>query len=271
MTAALTAEQLAAVLRRRAAAAPRRRPSWRGWTPSCPPGGRPVPADAPRRSCARARCATCTRWTTTGCCWSRRTACPRSTWCCPRPSPTRAACSRACRASGSRTTRGHRGRPPAGHRPGGPAGGPAARPGAPSCAAGCMICRRRARRCRSSSSCAATCRASGWKDYQRTGAVSGVRAAGRPARERPAAGAVFTPSTKAEAGHDENIDFDAMVGARRRTGRRSAPGPSPSPSTASAPRTRRARGIILADTKFELGILPAPRRRADDDASRARG
>src|SRR5450759_4310311 len=51
----------------------------------------------------------------------------------------------------------------------------------------------------------------GWKEYAATGAVSGIRlAAGlREAERLPAP--IFTPSTKAEAGHDEPISFDALV------------------------------------------------------------
>ena len=55
---------------------------------------------------------------------------------------------------------------------------------------------------------------SGWKDYQRTGAVSGIALPGglRQAEKLPEP--IFTPSTKAAVGdHDENIDFDTMVKA----------------------------------------------------------
>ena len=93
---------------------------------------------------------------------------------------------------------------------------------------------------------------SGWKDYQRTGAVSGIALPDglRLAERLPEP--IFTPSTKAALGHDENIDFDAMV---------KAVGPE------LAERVRDAtlriyrfaadyaaqRGILLADTKFEFG------------------
>jgi phosphoribosylaminoimidazole-succinocarboxamide synthase len=55
---------------------------------------------------------------------------------------------------------------------------------------------------------------SGWKDYQATGAISGIRlpAGLRLAERLPEP--IFTPSTKARVGdHDENITFDAMVAA----------------------------------------------------------
>ena len=94
---------------------------------------------------------------------------------------------------------------------------------------------------------------SGWKDYQRTGAVSGIALPDglRQAEKLPEP--IFTPSTKAAVGdHDENIDFDTMV---------RAVGPE------LAERVRDAtlriyrfaagyaaeRGILLADTKFEFG------------------
>jgi phosphoribosylaminoimidazole-succinocarboxamide synthase len=57
---------------------------------------------------------------------------------------------------------------------------------------------------------------SGWKDYQRTGRVSGITLPDglRQAEQLPQP--IFTPSTKAAVGdHDENIDFDTMVRAGR--------------------------------------------------------
>jgi phosphoribosylaminoimidazole-succinocarboxamide synthase len=93
---------------------------------------------------------------------------------------------------------------------------------------------------------------SGWKDYQRTGAVCGVALPGglRQAARLPRS--IFTPATKAASGHDENIDFEAVI---RQVGRE------------DADRLRRltlacyergaslaeSRGIIVADTKFEFG------------------
>ncbi|WP_022973609.1 phosphoribosylaminoimidazolesuccinocarboxamide synthase [Xanthomonas maliensis] len=94
---------------------------------------------------------------------------------------------------------------------------------------------------------------SGWKDYQRTGKVSGIELPDglRQAEKLPEP--IFTPSTKAAVGdHDENIDFDAMV---------------KTVGAELAERVRDAtlriyrfaadyaaeRGILLADTKFEFG------------------
>ena len=94
---------------------------------------------------------------------------------------------------------------------------------------------------------------SGWKDYQRTGKVSGIELPNglRQAEKLPEP--IFTPSTKAAVGdHDENIDFDAMVktvGADLAERVRDAT----LRIYAFAADYARERGIILADTKFEFG------------------
>ncbi len=94
---------------------------------------------------------------------------------------------------------------------------------------------------------------SGWKDYQRTGRVSGIGLPDglRQAEQLPQP--IFTPSTKAAAGdHDENIDFDTMVrtvGADLAEQVRDA-----TLRLYSFARDYAAeRGILLADTKFEFG------------------
>ena len=93
---------------------------------------------------------------------------------------------------------------------------------------------------------------SGWKDYGRTGAVCGhVLPEGLPESTRldPP---LFTPATKAEEGHDENIDFDTMVsivGEEDGTTLRDL-------TIEVYERARNLaaeRGIIIADTKFEFG------------------
>jgi phosphoribosylaminoimidazole-succinocarboxamide synthase len=95
---------------------------------------------------------------------------------------------------------------------------------------------------------------SGWADYQRTGAVCGItlpKGLQQASKlERP----IFTPATKAEVGHDENIGFEqvvAMLGEK----------------TAGALRDltisiyqkgadyAETKGLILADTKFEFGLV----------------
>jgi len=95
---------------------------------------------------------------------------------------------------------------------------------------------------------------SGWKDYQRTGAICGIPlpAGLREAERLPQP--IFTPSTKAPIGkHDENIPFAEMewlVGADRALAVRDAT----LRLYAEAADYARLRGIIIADTKFEFGI-----------------
>ncbi|MGN6170457.1 MAG: phosphoribosylaminoimidazolesuccinocarboxamide synthase [Solirubrobacteraceae bacterium] len=95
---------------------------------------------------------------------------------------------------------------------------------------------------------------SGWKDYQRTGAVCGIELPTGLRESDRLPEPIFTPSTKATVGHDENIDFESVVeltGDRALAQRlRDA---SLETYTAAAEHAR-ARGIILADTKFEFGL-----------------
>ncbi len=95
---------------------------------------------------------------------------------------------------------------------------------------------------------------SGWKDYQQTGAVSGIElpAGFRESDQLPEP--IFTPSTKAEVGHDEAIDFEGAVGliADRELAER-VRDVSITLYRYAADHARE-RGIILADTKFELGL-----------------
>ena len=94
---------------------------------------------------------------------------------------------------------------------------------------------------------------SGWKDYQRTGRISGIALPDGLRQAEKLAEPIFTPSTKAAVGdHDENIDFDTAV---RTVGAELA--------EAVRDATLRLyrygadyaaqRGILLADTKFEFG------------------
>jgi phosphoribosylaminoimidazole-succinocarboxamide synthase len=97
---------------------------------------------------------------------------------------------------------------------------------------------------------------SGWKDYQATGSVSGIELPPGLRESDQLPTPIFTPSTKAEEGHDEAIDFEQaaeLVGDRDLMGRvRDA-------SVALycfAADHARERGVILADTKFEFGLDP---------------
>ncbi|MFA7504009.1 MAG: phosphoribosylaminoimidazolesuccinocarboxamide synthase [Burkholderiaceae bacterium] len=95
---------------------------------------------------------------------------------------------------------------------------------------------------------------SGWKDYQETGAVCGIRlpAGLRMAEKLPEP--IFTPAAKAAAGeHDENIDFDDMA---RRIGRELAERIRDISLRLyrEAADYAASRGILIADTKFEFGL-----------------
>ncbi len=58
---------------------------------------------------------------------------------------------------------------------------------------------------------------SGWKDYQATGSVSGIELPAGLRESERLPEPIFTPSTKADEGHDEAIDFERAVGAGRRS------------------------------------------------------
>jgi phosphoribosylaminoimidazole-succinocarboxamide synthase len=96
---------------------------------------------------------------------------------------------------------------------------------------------------------------SGWKEYQKSQTVCGIKLPGGLKQCDQLPEAIFTPATKEESGHDINIGFEETV---QRIGR----------ETAVELRKRtlelyglaaeyaRERGIIIADTKFEFGRLP---------------
>jgi phosphoribosylaminoimidazole-succinocarboxamide synthase len=96
---------------------------------------------------------------------------------------------------------------------------------------------------------------SGWKEYHAGGTVCGIAlpAGLRQAQKLPKP--IFTPSTKEEQGHDQNISFEQMctlVGSERAEDLRRRSLDVYSRAGAYA----ESRGIILADTKFEWGVLP---------------
>ena len=106
---------------------------------------------------------------------------------------------------------------------------------------------------------------SGWKEYRKQNTVCGIPlpAGLQECQQLPAP--IFTPSTKAAAGHDENISFQQMAA-------------SIGPKLAAELRERsldiyrrasacaESRGIVLADTKFEWGRLPDGRLILIDEA-----
>jgi phosphoribosylaminoimidazole-succinocarboxamide synthase len=95
---------------------------------------------------------------------------------------------------------------------------------------------------------------SGWKDYQATGSVSGIELPPGLRESERLPTPVFTPSTKADEGHDEAIDFDRaaeLVGDRDLMAR--VRDVSIALYRFAAEHAREA-GVILADTKFEFGL-----------------
>jgi phosphoribosylaminoimidazole-succinocarboxamide synthase len=94
---------------------------------------------------------------------------------------------------------------------------------------------------------------SGWKDYQRTGTICGIALPAGLRESDRLPEPIFTPSTKATTGHDENISFDE---AASRIGRLMAERLRETSLTLyrRAAEHAAARGIIIADTKFEFGL-----------------
>ena len=93
---------------------------------------------------------------------------------------------------------------------------------------------------------------SGWKEYQQTGAVCGIALPNGMHESDKLPEPIFTPSTKAASGHDENISFDEMVqhvgAADSQTLRRMSVS-----IYKKAADYALGKGIIIADTKFEFG------------------
>jgi phosphoribosylaminoimidazole-succinocarboxamide synthase len=95
---------------------------------------------------------------------------------------------------------------------------------------------------------------SGWKEYQQSGTVCGIQLPSGLTESSRLSEPIFTPSTKAATGHDENISFERMVDIvgrevaeqlRQRSLRIFARGSE----------YARQRGILIADTKFEFGLV----------------
>ena len=95
---------------------------------------------------------------------------------------------------------------------------------------------------------------SGWKDYQRSGQVCGIKLPAGLEQAAPLPEPIFTPSTKAEIGdHDENIDFSRacdLVGRERAEQVQNVS----LDIYRSAADYAKTKGIIIADTKFEFGL-----------------
>ena len=93
---------------------------------------------------------------------------------------------------------------------------------------------------------------SGWKDYQRTGAVCGHQLPAGLRDSEKLSEAIFTPATKAETGHDENISEEEMSDIVGREVMETLRRASLRLYTEASDYAR-TRGIIIADTKFEFG------------------
>ena len=93
---------------------------------------------------------------------------------------------------------------------------------------------------------------SGWKDYKKTGAICGIPLPEGLVESAQLPEPIFTPATKAESGHDENISFEA---ASQIIGRQTAALLRDLTLSvySKAADYAMSRGIVLADTKFEFG------------------
>jgi phosphoribosylaminoimidazole-succinocarboxamide synthase len=95
---------------------------------------------------------------------------------------------------------------------------------------------------------------SGWKDYQQTGAVCGIKLPHGLRESDRLPEPIFTPAAKNNIGHDENISFDQMI---------STIGRKPAEDLRDltfaiyekAGKHAASKGLILADTKFEFGLV----------------
>jgi phosphoribosylaminoimidazole-succinocarboxamide synthase len=97
---------------------------------------------------------------------------------------------------------------------------------------------------------------SGWKEYQKTGAVCGIKLPAGLRESEKLPEPIFTPATKAATGHDENISFGEMVnrvGGELSEKLRDLSLWIYKKAAAYAAQ----RGIIIADTKFEFGNTPS--------------
>jgi phosphoribosylaminoimidazole-succinocarboxamide synthase len=95
---------------------------------------------------------------------------------------------------------------------------------------------------------------SAWKEYRGSGTMHGTRLPADLLESERLPEPVFTPSTKAEQGHDENISFSAAAGLLGEALAAKVRGVSLELYRRGADWARE-RGIIIADTKFELGLV----------------
>jgi phosphoribosylaminoimidazole-succinocarboxamide synthase len=95
---------------------------------------------------------------------------------------------------------------------------------------------------------------SGWKDYQASGAVCGIKLPAGLKQASKLDRPIFTPATKAQSGHDENIGFDIVA---ETVGKETAVKLHDLTLAiyGKAAAYAETKGLILADTKFEFGIV----------------
>jgi phosphoribosylaminoimidazole-succinocarboxamide synthase len=103
-----------------------------------------------------------------------------------------------------------------------------------------------------------------WADYRATGRVCGIPLPAGLREGDRLPDPIVTPSTKAHSGHDQNIDLDDLVALVGGPVAERARAIVLDLSRLGAAHAERA-GMLLADTKFELGVLPAPDGEDPDD------
>ena len=95
---------------------------------------------------------------------------------------------------------------------------------------------------------------SGWKDYRETGSICGITLAPNLVESAKLPEPIFTPSTKADIGHDTNMGFDDLAGfvgqSLAEQLREASIGIFKKASVLAE-----TRGILIADTKFEFGMI----------------
>jgi phosphoribosylaminoimidazole-succinocarboxamide synthase len=95
---------------------------------------------------------------------------------------------------------------------------------------------------------------SGWKEYQQSGTVCGIRLPGGLRESDKLPEPIFTPATKAQTGHDENVSFEHVVSLIGEDLTKRLRDLTLSIYTRAAEYAE-TKGIIIADTKFEFGFV----------------
>jgi phosphoribosylaminoimidazole-succinocarboxamide synthase len=104
---------------------------------------------------------------------------------------------------------------------------------------------------------------SGWKDYQKTGMVCGIPLPAGLSESDRLPEPIFTPAAKNNVGHDENISFDEVITSLGREAAMSLRNLTLA-IYAKASTYAETKGLILADTKFEFGLIDGVLTLADE-------